>query len=111
MPRMIYVIEFTTGEWSDRAETPLFAVRSETAAQEYVAVADRWLRDNNLHFDSPVGCHDLRDREARTRAFPFTPVPFDLPSVNYTGARFSYVAVPVVPEGNERLKSIRALSI
>ena len=88
--KTIYVVEGSTGEYSDRSEWPVRAFTSEEKAKKFVEALAAWCDKN--------GCGENRGDsywEARDKGHPLDP------SFNsdYTGTRYTYYSVELDEEG------------
>lgn len=88
MTQTLHVVMGTTGEYSDRREWPVRAFLSDAQAEEFVAVADAWLREHKLHSD--------HDGDLAGYFEGAIPCPFDSAfSVDYTGTSYYIMPVPL----------------
>lgn len=85
--RMIYIVEGSTGEYSDNRTWPIAAYESEESAKSHVAAADVWARANGVHGDLETIRYYYDSREQLAN-------PFDSGmTVDYTGVWYCYYGV------------------
>lgn len=81
----IYVVEGSTGEYSDRAEWPVAAYRNEAEAAQLVLDATQWAMSQHVHEDNYASSYQVR----HTLKNPFDPAMY----IDYTGVRYRYYPV------------------
>lgn len=60
--KKIYVIEGSTGEYSDRCDWLVKAFTSEAKAEEFVKALDDWLRINQVSYrEGTIADYEIRD--------------------------------------------------
>lgn len=95
---MIHVIQFDTGEYSDRTERIVAAYIDKEAAERHLGRLNDWLRERALGDDNEVASYEDR----QNLYCPFDP---ELDDVDYTGARYTLFAVPLMGAGRLAMMS------
>jgi hypothetical protein len=90
MADLIYIVEGSTGEYSDHQEWPVVAYEEEIDAKLHVAAAEEWARVNSVstQSDTLLDYHERSDLKN----------PYDEGMrIDYTGVRYHYYSVEVLP--------------
>jgi hypothetical protein len=83
-----YVLNFDTGEYTDRTNRTVCVYNDLALAEAHCALANGWLKDRDMHFEEPPKRY--WERDFRGLKCPYDP---DLDFVDYTGAGYSVVEV------------------
>lgn len=78
----VYVIQYDTGEYSDRREEVIGCYTNESLANSHCELANQWLRDRGLHFDNTENRYGRESKDPN----PYHPS-FD-GYVDYTGGGY-----------------------
>ncbi len=106
-----YILNFNTGEYSDRDERTVCVYTDPQLAERHCALANEWLKAHGLHFVNGESIHkvtppippvaDYEDRQ--NIACPYDP---DLDHVDHTGGQ--YIVAEVVFGCEDALNRMRA---
>jgi hypothetical protein len=88
-----FIVEGRTGEWDDYQDWPVAIFTDRGRAARFAKRANDWLREHGLHADNAHISH-YRERREAAGASPYDPQL----RVDYTGARYCTVSVPLNPE-------------
>lgn len=85
----IYIVEGSTGEYSDRREWSVKAFRSQEKAEAYVTLCEAWLREHRVNDDNfGIDRYELMGKN------PHDPNM----QIDYTGTRYYYYEVELVED-------------
>lgn len=89
--KKVYVVEGSTGEYSDRTEWPVIAYESEDRAKQHVLNASAEAR-KILNERQEIGWHETAGKGLKNRFDPGM-------RMDYTGTFYSYYEVDVITDG------------
>lgn len=89
-----YVIEYNTGEYSDRTERIVCVYLDKATAERHLQALNDWLKSKHCHFDDDLQGRSVAGLDVRNHLF--CPLDPSLDYCDYTGGKYQMYDIPLL---------------